>query len=161
MKIIEIYTDGSHLDKLNGGRLGCGGIMIEKTSQGYGNKIDEFGEELTPEFLERSFGSSQVSNPTAEMIGVLMALQKFNIPRDAKVTIWADYEGVRAWMTGTWKIKMPYIQKVKDAIDKEIMDKGLRGRVSFMWVKGHQAKSVMTREGYWNSQVDKLAKGEK
>ena len=40
MKIIDIYTDGSHLDKLNNGRLGCGGVMVDRTT---GKLLDEFG----------------------------------------------------------------------------------------------------------------------
>lgn len=161
MKIIDIYTDGSHLDKLNNGRLGCGGVMVERINDGYGKLLDEFGEELLPEYLEKNFGSSKVSNPTAEMIGALMAIQKFQIPEDAKVIIHADYQGVMSFNMGYWRCKEPYIKAVKEATDKEIEAKNLRKRLSFEWVKGHQAKSVMTRDAYWNNYVDLLAKGQK
>lgn len=32
--IINIYTDGSHLDKQNNGRLGCGGVMVKDDNAG-------------------------------------------------------------------------------------------------------------------------------
>ena len=62
---------------------------------------------------------------------------------------------------GTWKIKEPYIKKIKEEIDKEIKKKGLEGRIRFEWVKGHQNKSCMDSDAYWNNMVDLLAKGQK
>lgn len=156
MRRIDIYTDGSHLDKLNNGRLGCGGVMIDN-----GRKVDEFSEELKPEWLRKTIGTDKVSNPTAEMLGVLTALTKFDIPDDAEVYVYADYIGCKQWNTGQWKIKEPYIKKVKELIDKVIEEKNLQGRINFEWVKGHQGQkaSIMDPHAKWNSVVDKLAKG--
>lgn len=155
MSKIDIYTDGSHLDKLNNGRLGCGGVMIIG-----GIKADEFSEELKPDWLTTNYGSSTVSNPTAEMLGLLTALRKFNIPKGVDVVIHADYIGVKSWMEGSWKIKEPYLKKIKSDIDKEIAKKGLSGRIEFKWVKGHQKASVLDPDARWNNYVDHLAKGE-
>ena len=75
MRKINIYTDGSHLNKQSGhGRLGCGGVMVEDTGEGFGKLLDKFSKELLPADLERDYGSSEVSNPTAEMIGALSRL---------------------------------------------------------------------------------------
>lgn len=154
MKTYTMYTDGSHFKNGGSGRLGCGGVLVEETG-GYGTEVDRYWEELKPEYLEEHFGSSAVSNPTAEMIGVLRGLMRFNIPKGSEVTVKADYAGVKSWMNGTWKIKEPYIQKVKNEIDKTIRDKGIK--VSFDWVKGHQR--VHDKDSYWNNETDKLAKG--
>lgn len=161
--IISIYTDGSHLDKQNGGRLGCGGVMVDTTSPGnHGKLLGEFSEELTPEWLKKNIGTDKVSNPTAELIGVLYAIQKFKIPAGTKsIIIYADYIGVKEWMNGKWKTKEAYIKKVKDEIEKELAKTGLkRDLFKFEWVKGHQKQSTLNKDAYWNDYVDKLAKGE-
>lgn len=158
--IINIYTDGSHLDKQNNGRLGCGGVMVQDDSAGkYGTILDKYSQELTPDYMQAEYGSKNCSNPTAEMIGVLMALSNFNIPSNAsKVVVFADYIGVREWCTGKWRIKEPYIKKVKGQIDDVIKRKGLTGKISFKWVKAHQR--TINKDSYWNNYVDLLAKGQ-
>lgn len=159
MKNLDIFTDGSHLDKLNNGRLGCGGVMVDRSSgEGYGVLLDKFGEELTSDYLENNFGSSKCSNPTAELIGVLRALQNFKIPSDAKITIHADYIGVKSWMEGKWRINESYLKEVKKQIDAEIKKQKLTGRIFFEWVKGHQTST--NGDAYWNNKVDLLAKGQ-
>lgn len=158
MKELEIYTDGSHL-KHTSKRLGCGGILIDPSGSGFGTILDKFSKELAQDWLKGYLGTSEVSNPTAEMLGVLVALQSFNIPGGAHVTLYADYQGVRDWMNGSWRIKERYIKIIKDDIDKIIQTKKIN--ITFAWVKGHQKKSVLQRDAYWNSYVDSLAKGEK
>lgn len=150
--MIEVYTDGSHLDKQNNGRLGCGGVMVD----GF-KKIAEFSEELKSDWLIKNYRTDKVSNPTAEMLGVLMALRKFDFPEGEEIVIKSDYQGVPAWLQGQWRVKEPYLQAIKNDIEYEIRRKGLTGRVSFQWVKAHQ-KGV-TKEAYWNNYVDLLAKG--
>ena len=158
---INIYTDGSHLDKLNKGRLGCGGIMVEMpdNDEELGKKIGEFSRELTTEWLEKTIGTKDVSNPTAELLGVLTALETFNIPDNATVEVIADYNGVMGFLSGKWKSREVYIAKVVNKINDTINKKKLKGRITFGWVKGHQAKRGITRDGYWNSLCDSLAKG--
>lgn len=156
MRIINIYTDGSHLDKQNNGRLGCGGVMIDA-----GKNTDEFSIELKPDWLRQNYGTDKVSNPSAEMLGLLMAIKEFDIPNDAVVVVHADYIGVKSWMEGTWKTKEPYLTKIKADIEKEIKNKNLDGRIMYSWVKGHQSKSIMSQDAKWNNYVDLLAKGQK
>lgn len=157
MNLVKIYTDGSHLDKQNNGRLGCGGVMINGDT---GKLIDKFSEELTPRYLQNFLGTTKVSNPTAEMLGAYFALKKFNIPKEVKqVIIFADYQGVKCWNEGSWKIKEPYIKIIKQSIDNLIKIKNLTGKIKFEWVRGHQ-NSAISIDAYWNGITDKLAKGE-
>ena len=152
----EIFTDGSHLNKQNNGRLGIGGVILR---EGDSRVLDEFSEELTKDYMLMEYGTVTASNPTAELIAVLRALQKFRplikSPNDT-VRVYADYSGVQNFLSGTWKTKEPYIKKIKDLILEEIQRQGYN--IEFRWVKGHQ--SVMSREAKWNNYVDKLAKGQ-
>jgi ribonuclease HI len=61
---------------------------------------------------------------------------------------------------GNWRVKEPYIAKVKEAIENLIHTEGLDGKVKYAWVKGHQANSMTNPDIYWNNYVDLLAKGE-
>lgn len=164
MKILDIYTDGSHLKKTTG-RLGIGGVLINLEQQRpVGKKLAEFSVELLPEEMKLKFGpgAENCSNPTAELTAVLVSIKKFGaLIRDAEfITIHADYIGVREWMTGKWKINEPYIKRIKEAIDKEIQNQGIKGHIEYAWVKGHQKYLAGDPDIHWNSYVDSLAKGE-
>lgn len=156
MKSIYIYTDGSHLKKTTG-RLGCGGIVVDPDGPGYGTKLSEFSEEINEEFLMRTFGTTKVSNPTAELLGVYFALIRFKIPRDWEVTVFSDYTGVKAFLGGAWKIKEAHIRVVCNLIWNEIKKQGLH--ITFEWIRGHQ--KVHDRDSFWNGEVDLNAKGKK
>lgn len=157
MRKLTIYTDGSHL-KHTSGRLGIGGVLIENNQ-----KIEEFSEEISIGYMKEKFGTSDVSNPTCEMLATLWALRKFKdkIEKNDEIHMKADYIGVQSFILGKWKIKAPYIQKIKDEIDQELDSQNLRGRIYFEWVKGHQNKSILNPDAIWNSYVDLLAKGQK
>lgn len=161
MKQFNIYIDGSHLDKQHNGRLGIGGVLVDLNStEKMGKLLNKFSIELTPEYMKFSFGADKCSNPSAELTALLQALYQFKGsygPSD-KIVIHADYLGVKEWMTGTWKIKEPYIARIKADIDKEINKQGLQGRIEYKWVKGHQ-KDLNNPDIYWNNFVDSLAKG--
>lgn len=161
MKQFDIYTDGSHLDKQNNGRLGIGGVLIDPSGPGMGSMLNKFSIELTPEYMNLSFGASKCSNPSAELVAVLHALYEFRGswgPSDT-IVIHADYLGVREWMTGKWKVKEPYIARIKSDIEKEIIKQGLQKRIEYKWVKGHQKNNGVDPDIYWNNYVDSLAKG--
>lgn len=165
MKRFDIYIDGSHLDKQHDGRLGIGGVIVDLSGPGMGRVINEFSMELIPEYMKVTFGADKCSNPSAELTALLIALQKFKKeygPSDI-IVVHADYIGVKSWMEGSWKIKEPYIARIKSDIDDEINKQGLKGRISYEWVKGHQSSSSVKNnpDAYWNNYVDRLAKGEK
>lgn len=158
MKRYTIYTDGSHL-KHTSGRLGVGGVMVDES----GNIVSEFSEEIDLGYLKSAFGTSDVSNPTCEMLANLYALLRF---RDSlkgcdSVIMKADYIGVQKFNTGEWRAKEPYIKKIKELTEKEVKSQGLTGKLEYAWVKGHQKKSILDPDARWNDYVDKLAKGEK
>lgn len=151
-----IYTDGSHL-KHTSKRLGVGGVMVDESD----NIIDEFSEEVSIDFLKTTYGTSDVSNPTCEMLAALFAIKKFGSkmkPGD-EACIKADYTGVMNFNTGVWKARLPYIILIRDEIQNEIKKQKLN--ITFGWVKGHQAKGILSQDSKWNNYVDLLAKGEK
>jgi len=157
MKNFTIYTDGSHL-KHTTGRLGIGGVLIDEN----GNKIDEFSVMLSPEYLMENFGTTEVSNPTCEMLANLFALRNFKdqIKNCYSLTMKADYEGVQKFNLGIWKAKESYIKKIKELTEEEVRNQRLQQKIHYEWVKGHQKRSVLSEDAKWNDYVDKLAKGE-
>lgn len=162
MKVFDIYIDGSHLDKQNNGRLGVGGVLVNLNSgtTTYGELLDKFSIELTPEYMKSNFNADKCSNPSAELTALLQALINFKGsygPND-KLVVHADYIGVKEWMLGNWKIKEPYILNIKKEIDKEIQRQKLQGRIEYKWVRGHQ-KDDSNPDIHWNNFVDQLAKG--
>jgi ribonuclease HI len=165
MKRFDIYIDGSHLDKQNNGRLGIGGVLVDLSGPGMGKLVNEFSIELIPEYMKLTFGADKCSNPSAELTALLISLQKFKKLYGTSdiVVVHADYIGVKSWMEGSWKIKEPYIARIKNDIDEEINKQGLRGRISYEWVKGHQSSNAIKTnpDAFWNNYVDQLAKGEK
>jgi len=165
MKVLEIYTDGSHL-KLTTGRLGIGGVLIDPSQQQpLGKLLGKFSIELQPAELKTKFGpgAETCSNPTAELTAVLVSLRKFaDKIKDAEIiTVHADYIGVKEWMTGAWRVREPYIANIKKEIDSEIAKQGLTGKVQFAWVKGHQKYIAGDPDIHWNDFCDSLAKGER
>lgn len=153
MRQVIIYTDGSHFKGRGSGRLGCGGVMIVD-----GKVVDKFSIEASTDFLLKEYGTTQVSNPTMEMLGALTALRCFkkNFKAGDKITLKADYMGVRDWCTGKWKTKESYIKALKDDILAEIRNQHLD--LTFEWVKGHQKGD--SEDVIFNNMVDLLAKGE-
>lgn len=161
MKRLDIYTDGSHLDKQHNGRLGVGGLIVElNTGFGRGKLLNTFSMELLPEYMKVTFGADNPSNPSAELVAVLYAL--YNFEKEIKtadlIVVHADYMGVREWMTGKWRIKEPYIQRIKNDIDSEVRRQSLKGKIQYEWVRGHQKDN--SDDTYWNNYVDLLAKGQ-
>lgn len=154
MKYI-IYTDGSHLKRTTG-RLGIGGVLLDEAED---NVLEKFSEEIETGWLEKNYGTSDVSNPTCEMLATLWALREFGKkfkPGD-EVVMKSDYTGCKYFNEGQWRAKLPYIIQLRDETKAEISK--LKIKVSFEWVKGHQAKSVKSKDAYWNNFVDLLAKG--
>lgn len=153
---LEIYTDGSHFKGPRGsGRLGIGGVLVKN-----GTVLSKFSTEITKQYLKLYYGTDDCSNPTMEMLAVLYALYNFKdeLKNASSVEFKMDYMGVREWMTGKWKINKPYILKIKNDIDEEIKNLGLKGKVSFKWIKSHQRGD--DPDIVFNNMVDILAKGE-
>lgn len=150
-----IYTDGSDL-KHTTHRMGVGGILVD-TAQG--KILDQFSEEIPLKYLKLRYGTTDCSNPTAEMIAVRRALEiwsrKFK-PGD-HIDMYQDYLGVSEWLQGTWKAKKSYIKDLTDEIHEAI--RKLRIHIDWHWVKAHQARRGASQEAIYNDLVDRLAKG--
>lgn len=161
MKILDVYTDGSDKNKQRKGnnRLGIGGIAVELKED---KIIDKFSSEILPKYMELYYGTTNCSNPTMEMLALLHAIYKFKPIFKAydKIVFHADYIGVDNWVfSNKWKIKEPYIERIKQDIMNEIQEQNLKGKISFSWVKGHQ-KDTTIPDVKWNNCADLLAKGE-
>lgn len=163
MKTYHIYTDGSHFKNGGSGRLGIGGLIIDPDiEKPNGKLLKTFSMEINKEYLKIHYGTEDCSNPTMEMLAVLVAIREFkkywtNTTTPTKLILMADYEGVKHWLDGTWMAKKSYIKALKDEIKKEINQQNLD--IEFMWIRGHQNKDG-DKDSYWNNKVDKLAKGE-
>jgi ribonuclease HI len=158
---LTVFTDGSHF-KINNkseiGRLGIGGVILNDKRR----RINQFSMEISRKYLEFNYGTQNCSNPTMELLAVLFALHNFkgNInPIEDTVTFKADYIGVSKWLNKEWKVKETHIARIFSDIQQTINRMGLKGKVKFEWVKGHQRYSA-DPDAYWNNYVDKLAKGE-
>ena len=74
MKKLIIYTDGSHLDKQHGGRLGIGGVLVDPMKN---KAISEFSEGINPKYMKITYGAQTCSNPTMELLAAYYALVQF------------------------------------------------------------------------------------
>ena len=153
---VHVYTDGSHLDKQHGGRLGCGGVVVIN-----GKAVNTFSRELDAPYMQMMFGSSKCSNPSAEFVAIYLALTTFKkeLKGADQIVFYSDFVGIKDWMSGRWKAKETIIKNIKSVIDAELKKQGLTDKVDFQWVKGHQKS--LNSHAYWNNYADKLAKGEK
>lgn len=155
---LQLYTDGSHLDKQHGGRLGEGSVLVEEKK----NVLAFRGEEITPSFIKEHFGQdAQPSKPTAELLAVLNGLRMARdliLPSD-RLTVIADYVGVSKWLNGEWEAKSAEIRKTLEEINDEIKKQNLAGRISFKWIPGHQKED--NPDARYNALTDRLARGEK
>lgn len=161
MKKLLIYTDGSHL-KHTTGRLGIGGVLVDARTN---TMLSKFSEEIDLEYLKTHYGTTDVSNPTCEMLANLWALRQFRdwlTGGDTEVCMKADFIGVQNFNTGVWRTKAPYIKTIKEETQKEVLAQGLKDRIHYEWVKGHQTKAAIMadKDAYWNAVVDGLSKGE-
>lgn len=161
MRTYHIYTDGSHFKNGGSGRLGIGGILIDPSLDlPRGKHLQDFSLEINKDYLKVHYGTDDCSNPTMELLAVLTALREFKgtWKSNDKVILMMDYEGVKHWLDGTWKAKKSYIITLVSEIKSEIKSQNLD--IEFKWIRGHQKVNDVSVESYWNSQVDKLAKGE-
>lgn len=157
-KQYDVYTDGSDF-KRTSRRLGIGGVLVDGSIGLHGKQIDEFSFELDRKNLLKFFGTDQCSNPFAEMVAVYVAIKQFSkyFKKGDTVVFHEDFIGCKEWIKGTWKTKEPYIKKITEEI-RELLQK-IDCDIEFEWVKGHQSKSVLSKDAYWNDKADKLAKG--
>lgn len=151
-----IYTDGSDL-KHTTHRMGIGGVLVDPRQD---KIIESFSEELPLKYLKFKYGTSDCSNPTAEMIAVRRSLELWSRKFKAgdHIDMYQDYMGVSEWLQGNWEAKKPYIKTLVTEIHELLRKSQIQ--VDWHWVKAHQGRNATSREAAYNEIVDKLAKGE-
>ena len=130
MNLIEAYVDGSWM----AGRVGWATVILKG-----GKLYGEFSGALDDEEVQ---GTRQVA-------GELKAVEQtlyWCVEQDIKeITIYYDYAGVKEWVTGAWKAKLPLTQKYRDYV------RSLDVKISWVKVKSHSGVK-------YNEMADKLAK---
>jgi len=152
---IQIYADGS--DIKGTGQIGFG-VYFEFNGKkfeysGIANKKD-FGDKYN---ISEQELINAVSNPTMELMAAVEVLEQFKDTAE-HIEIINDYEGVKAWITGTWNAKKSYIQdlvtRARNLIT-QIEKNG--GSVKITTLKEHAG--VKSHSGHWgNDNADRLAK---
>ncbi len=130
MAKIEAYVDGSWMD----GRVGWATVII-KNDELYG----EFSGVLDDEEVQ---GTRQVAGELKAVEQTLFWCVEQGIK---EITIYYDYAGIKEWVTGAWKAKIPVTQKYRDYI------RSLNVKIHWVKVKGHSGVK-------YNEMADKLAK---
>ena len=152
---LTIFVDGSHQDKQSReAKLGYGAYMEYE-----GAEYSLSGNSEDVKKLLRNFDKFDISNPTAELLGLLVTLRTFECTSE-HVLIRQDYKGAinfgELWChsenssqhdTKPWKPKECYIRhivtNIEDCIAK-IEENG--GSVEICWVPGHIGSK--TKEKY-------------
>jgi len=80
-----------------------------------------------------------------ELMAVMKALEWCKENKITSITLYYDYIGIKAWVTGEWKAKKPLTRFYADHVKKS----GIK--IYWKKVKSHSGN-------YWNDYVDKLAK---
>jgi len=147
---LDIYTDGSHQKHVSGGYIGYGAwCKYLDTEYSLSGSLDKFT------LLEYNIDEKEiVSNPTSEFVAFAEVLNRFRkLQTKIKITFWIDYIGVSKWMSGEWKAKKDYIQKIKTRCKQHLEDISLNSKseIEIKYVPGHQGIKG-------NEMADKLAK---
>jgi ribonuclease HI len=156
---LEIFVDGS--DIKGTGKLGYG-AAVEHNGKMY--KMSGTEESAAYKSIKSRFPDAKFSNPTMEMLGLVMTLDAFKnsaehivIRQDYKGAVnygalWNRSEGSLQREPKPWKAKEPYIQfLVEKAVERIEQIEANGGSVKLEWVKGHSGHKM-------NDAADEAAK---
>ena len=156
---LEIFVDGS--DIKGTGKLGYG-AAVEYNGKMY--KMSGTEESKAFNSIKNLFPDAKFSNPTMEMLGLVMTLNSFKdkaehivIRQDYKGAVnygalWNRSEGSMQREPKPWKAKEPYIQYlVEKAVEMIEKIESNGGSVKLEWVKGHSGHKM-------NDAADEAAK---
>lgn len=127
---LSAYVDGSYIK----GKIGFGFVILLDN-----NKVfEDQGKVSNPEYQD----ARQVAG---ELTAVGKVIQWCITHNHTSITIYYDYAGIEAWVTGTWRAKQPLTQRYAAFVKNS--------GISVHW------KKVAAHTGnYWNDYVDELAK---
>jgi len=130
-RMLKIYVDGSYTTK-NPEFAGWGFVAVKSN-----NVVAKYNGKI----------KATMRNVTGEIVAVIHALNWAYKNGYKDIEILYDYQGIGAWIDGSWKAKneytQKYVQSVKNA--QKVMN------ISFAKVKGHSGVK-------FNEVADKLAK---
>lgn len=156
---LEIFVDGS--DIKGTGKLGYG-AAVEFNGKMY--KMSGTEESNAVKSLTNRFPNAKFSNPTMEMLGLVMTLDSFKNTSEHIVikqdfigavnygALWNRSEGSGQRAAKPWKAKETYIQfLVEKAVERIEQIEQNGGSVKIEWVKGHSGNKM-------NDAADEAAK---
>ena len=131
---VKVYVDGSYSRELNKAGYGCVFIsenrIIHTISQSI--KVNQ---------------SENLWNVSAEIAGVLAAVDWAINQKMIALTVYYDYEGLRNWVDGSWKTN----KETTSSYVKVMKEYNKKIKVNFVKVKAHSGDK-------YNEMADKLAK---
>lgn len=126
------YVDGSY--NQNTSTYGYGGYLVDE--QGNGHLLQ--GSGCDPEM-------ASMRNVSGEILGAEAAMKKAEELGIKELTLYFDYIGIEAWVTGKWRANKEGTQRYRDVMRESSV------KIVFKKVKGHSGVQG-------NEEADLLAK---
>lgn len=153
------FVDGNHLG-------GVGVVLVAKTAEDEQETVVEQGGYTVMEILagagipglstrvEVNAALERLRNVLAELAALYLALTL--VPEGAAVTIVHDYEGVGAWMDGSWKARDATVAALVGAC--HALQAQRRLQVRYRHQRGHQSAWAGRDDfAHYNGRADALA----
>ena len=127
---LSAYVDGSYIK----GKIGFGLVILLDNDKVF----EDQGKVSNPEYQD----ARQVAG---ELTAVGKVIQWCITHNHSSITIYYDYAGIEAWVTGTWRAKQPLTQRYAAFVKNS-------------GIIVHWKKVAAHTGNYWNDYVDELAK---
>jgi ribonuclease H-related protein len=151
------FVDGNHLG-------GVGVVLVERRA-GEPEVIEALGMTVVEVFAGAGVASltshasiraalARLRNILAELAALYLLLR--TAPGGAALTVVHDYQGVGAWMDGTWRTKDATVGEIIEACRALVRARGLT--VRFRHQRGHQSSWAARDDfAHFNARADALA----